>query len=109
MTPAVSPDRATEQAPDRVRPQLLDADVPPSKQLSALPTSERDPTSAKLTRAIGPSHAHRSLYARPETLDLIREIAFKNHISAQSLYREGLLMMLQKRGFYLDKRIDDVW
>ncbi|TXN01390.1 hypothetical protein FV222_10760 [Methylobacterium sp. WL103] len=53
-------------------------------------------------------YAHRSLYAKPETLDLIREIAFKERISAQALYREGLFLMLRKRGHYKDKHIDDV-
>ncbi|MCK2056989.1 hypothetical protein [Methylobacterium sp. 37f] len=52
--------------------------------------------------------AHRSLYAKPETLDLIREIAFRERISAQSLYREGLLLMLQSRGHYEDKGLEDV-
>ncbi|GJD99255.1 hypothetical protein [Methylobacterium isbiliense] len=52
--------------------------------------------------------AHRSLYARPETLDLIREIAFRDRVSAQSLYREGLLLMLRQRGYFLNKGIDDV-
>ncbi|MHC2021331.1 hypothetical protein [Methylobacterium sp. CM6247] len=52
--------------------------------------------------------AHRSLYASPETLDLIRQIAYEERISAQRLYREGLLMMLQARGHYGNKTVDDV-
>ena len=57
---------------------------------------------------VRPVQAHRSLYARPETLDLIREIAFRDRVSAQSLYREGLLLMLRQRGYFLNKGIDDV-
>lgn len=55
-----------------------------------------------------PRHVHRSLYASAETFDLIREIAHAKRIPAQELYREGLLLMLQKRGYYRDKTAEDI-
>lgn len=80
-TGALSPDSASEQ--------LRDGDVP---------------TPSPDTK----DYAHRSLYARPETLELIRELAFKERTSAQALYREGLFLMLRERGEFLDKTKDDV-
>ncbi|GJD73850.1 hypothetical protein CFIICLFH_2080 [Methylobacterium goesingense] len=51
---------------------------------------------------------HRSLYAKPETFDLIRRLAFETNTTAQALYREGLLLMLQKRGHAQGKSSEDI-
>ncbi len=51
---------------------------------------------------------HVSLYAAPETLKAIKRLALDNDTTAQALYREGLLLMLQKYGLYLDKGLEDV-
>jgi hypothetical protein len=48
------------------------------------------------------------LYTSAETFDLIRQIAFHEKTSAQALYREGLLLMLQRRGHYIGKTNEDV-
>lgn len=116
ITPSPSHNRVIEQSRENVGAQLHDADVP-----AALPELQEpeirapQPTARsgrkKVERSAEPEskdYVHRSLYARPETLELIREIAFKERISAQSLYREGLFLMLRARGHYEDKTIDDV-
>lgn len=116
ITPAPSHNRATEQAPDDVVAQLHDADVPaaapdPEEPDAPAPRPAARSGRSKAKQAAEPElkdYAHRSLYAKPETLELIREIAFKERISAQALYREGLFLMLRKRGHYKDKTIDDV-
>jgi hypothetical protein len=53
-------------------------------------------------------HVHRSLYASAKTIALIRRIAYENNTSAQELYREGLLLMLQKHGHYMDNTLEDI-
>lgn len=80
----------TEQSHDNVSEQLRDDDVP-----TPATDTPKD-------------YAHRSLYARKETFDKIRRLAFESGISAQALYREGLFLMLQKRGIFQDETIDDV-
>lgn len=55
-----------------------------------------------------PRHVHRSLYASAGTIKLIRQIACDEDTSAQALYREGLLLMLQQRGHYRDKTAEDI-
>lgn len=96
--------------------QLRDDDVP-----AVTPDSAQEAKEPTLRRASGggrsnaqaggaefKDYAHRSLYARPETLDLIRELAFKERKSAQALYREGLFLMLRARGQFEGKTEDDV-
>lgn len=114
----------SEHSHNHVITQLRDDEVPDavSVALSTPPEPAQEPKTAPAsTKARGRGNvksksvadenagmAHRSLYAKPETLDLIREIAFKERISAQSLYREGLLLMLQGRGHLKGKTVDDV-
>lgn len=43
-------------------------------------------------------YVQRSLYAREETFERIREFAFKSRRPAQELYREGLFLLLKKYG-----------
>ena len=43
-------------------------------------------------------YIQRSLYAREETFERIREFAFKSRRPAQELYREGLFLLLKKYG-----------
>lgn len=113
---APSHNHATTHLRDDVPTQLHDDDVP-----AALPEPQKPETSApqpapRSARVKGKQaaetelkdYAHRSLYAKPETLELIRQIAFNKRVSAQHLYREGLLLMLQEHGHYEDKTIDDV-
>lgn len=109
MTPH-SHNNVNEQTRDHVTKQLHDDDIPVVLEDKTPPAKEaprrgRKPQAAE---AESKDYAHRSLYARPETLDLIREIAFKDRTSAQALYREGLLLMLKERGHYQDKTVDDV-
>ena len=40
----------------------------------------------------------RSLYARAETFELFRKLAFERRTTMQALYREGLLLVLEKYG-----------
>ena len=116
IAPAPSHNRVVEQAPDDVVAQLHDADVPaaaPEPQEPAAPAPRPAARSSRSSVKQAPEpelkdYAHRSLYAKPETLDLIREIAFKERVSAQALYREGLFLMLRERGHYKDKTVDDV-
>lgn len=118
IAPPPSHNHASEQSPDDVPAQLHDADVPdalPEPRRAEI-TAAAPRSAARLGRARGKSatetelqdYAHRSLYAKPETLDLIRKIAFEERTSAQALYREGLLLMLRERGLYKDKTSDDV-
>lgn len=107
---AKPPDHISKQLPDKVIEQLRDDDVP-----AVLPDTAPGPEATETKRTKGRNagnelkdYAHRSLYARPETLELIRELAFKDRTSAQALYREGLFLMLRKRGQFLDKTVDDV-
>lgn len=106
----------TEQSHGSVTEQLHDDDVP---AVSPEPAQESEASSRRRgsgrgrasTQADSPEfkdYAHRSLYARPETLDLIRELAFKERKSAQALYREGLFLMLRERGLFEGKTEDDV-
>lgn len=106
----------TTQAHDSVTKQLRDDDVP-----AVIPDPVQEPDASSRHRSPGAGrasaqaggaelkdYAHRSLYARPETLDLIRELAFKERKSAQALYREGLFLMLRARGLFEGKTEDDV-
>ena len=74
------------QAPDDVPAQLRDDEIPGGR------------SQGRAARGTREGDAHRSLYAKPETFDLIRRLAFETNTTAQALYREGLLLMLQKRG-----------
>lgn len=104
------------QSHNQVIAQLRDDEVPDASVISlpVEPTPSPVPPKLKGKAKAKPADddtagmAHRSLYAKPETLEKIREIAFKERVSAQSLYREGLLLMLQGRGYFEDKTLDDV-
>lgn len=85
------------QSHEDVPVQLRDSDVP-----NTVAASRR---AAKGTRE---GDVHRSLYAKPETMELVRRIAFEDGTTAQALYREGLLLMLQKRGHCAGMSADDL-
>lgn len=53
-------------------------------------------------------YAHRSLYARAETFEVIRKLAFEKGTSAQAIYREGLFLVLQRYGALDGKSLDDM-
>lgn len=114
VKPAQSHDHASEHVRGDVSAHLSDEDVPtisPDPDPAApAPRAARMPRGAKVKPAEPElkDYAHRSLYAKPETLELIRRIAFEEHTSAQALYREGLFLMLRKRGYYRDKTLHDV-
>lgn len=116
ITPAPSHNHVSEQARDDVIAQLHDTDVPaavpePLEPDVPAPRAVARSGRTRVKQAAEPEvkdYAHRSLYAKPETLELIRQIAFEERISAQALYREGLFLMLRKRGHFKDKSLDDV-
>lgn len=89
-------DHITTQPHDDVPAQLRDDEIPGGKG------------QGRAARGTREGDAHRSLYAKPETFDLIRRIAFENNTTAQALYREGLLLMLQARGQATGKDADDI-
>lgn len=105
-----------KQSPENAIAQLHDDDVP-----AVSPETAQEPEASSRRRGSGTNrtgaqaggsefkdYAHRSLYARPETLELIRQLAFKERKSAQALYREGLFLMLRARGLFEGKTEDDV-
>jgi len=121
VQPAPSHENTAAQSHDDVIVQLRDDEVPnvmsvtPSASEVVEPVTTATSAISRVRKARAKPQAeeaagmaHRSLYASPETLDLIRRIAFEERISAQSLYREGLLLMLQARGHYQHKSVDDV-
>ena len=79
-------DHITTQPHDDAITQLRDDEIPGGKAVGRAGRGTRE------------GDVHRSLYAKPETFDLIRRLAFETNTTAQALYREGLLLMLQKRG-----------
>ncbi|TXN73404.1 hypothetical protein [Methylobacterium sp. WL6] len=81
-----SPDHIATQSPEDVPTQLRDDEIPGGKG------------QGRAARGTREGDVHRSLYAKPETFDLIRRLAFETNTTAQALYREGLFLMLQKRG-----------
>ena len=100
-------------------PEIRDDEIPAAEpnvlpDLTAVPEANADPVPAKRGKAakrqdVEPKElAQRPLYARPETLDLIRTIAFEKRTTAQALYREGLFLMLRKHGYFKDKTLNDV-
>lgn len=89
-------DHTTAQAPDSAPTQLRDDEIPGGK------------AGGRAARGTREGDIHRSLYAKPETFDLIRRLAFETNTTAQALYREGLLLMLQKRGHALGKDSEDI-
>lgn len=89
------------QSHSNVTEKLHDGDVP-------IADSETGGTKGRNTGGELKDYAHRSLYARPETLELIRVLAFKERKSAQALYREGLFLMLKKYGLFKDRTEEDI-
>lgn len=81
-----APDHITTQTHESADTQLRDEDIPGGKAVGRAARGTRE------------GDVHRSLYAKPETFDLIRRLAFDSNTTAQALYREGLFLMLQKRG-----------
>ena len=102
--------------PDDIQPdthtatQLSDADIPAGDVAApaAAPAVEAQPVKAKPAKPEPKELAQRPLYAHPETLDLIRTLAFQERTTAQALYREGLHLMLKKRGHFKDRPLGDV-
>lgn len=89
-------DHITTQSPENVLAQLRDEEIPGGA------------TTGRAARGTREGDVHRSLYAKPETFELIRRLAFKNNTTAQALFREGLLLMLQKRGHAQNKGSEDI-
>lgn len=89
-------DHIATQSPDHVSAQLRDEEIPGGK------------AQGRAARGTREGDAHRSLYAKPETFELIRRIAFEKNTTAQALYREGLLLMLQKHGQAAGRDPDDI-
>lgn len=117
VRPPQSHNQAVAQLRDDAVVQLRDDDVPdalPEPEPAQAPPEEelRPARRARRTKANAEpelkDYAHRSLYARPETFELVRKLAFEKRVSAQDLYREGLFLMLRKHGQFRDKRLDDV-
>ncbi len=79
-------DHITTHSTEDVPVQLRDEEIPGGK------------SKGRAARGTREGDAHRSLYAKPETFELIRRLAFETDTTAQALYREGLLLMLQKHG-----------
>lgn len=111
---AASHNHASAQAHEQAVAQLHDADVPSvsadlkSETPLPRPAARSSRTKAKAVEPELKDYAHRSLYARPETFDLIRELAFTKRTSAQALYREGLFLMLKAHGKLDGKKLDDM-
>lgn len=102
------------QGHDSPSAPLRDEDVPegtsqPTASLRMDPLSRRHSSRGEAAPHQTPlREVHRSLYTSAETFDLIRQIAFDEKTSAQALYREGLLLMLQRRGKYIGKTAEDI-
>ena len=89
-------DHIATQSPDDAPAQLRDDEIPGGKG------------QGRAARGTREGDAHRSLYAKPETFDLIRRLAFEKNTTAQALYREGLLLMLQKHEKAIGKDAEDI-
>lgn len=89
-------DHIATQLPDNAPAQLRDEEIPGGKG------------QGRAARGTREGDVHRSLYAKPETFDLIRRLAFEKNTTAQALYREGLLLMLQKHGHAAGKDGEDI-
>lgn len=74
--------------------------VPSRRELARLRRMEPKPEPA--------DYAQRSLYAREETFERFRQLAFTNKTAAQALYREGLYLVLQKYGQADGLTVDDM-
>ncbi|MET3695391.1 hypothetical protein [Methylobacterium goesingense] len=88
-------DHVNTQSDEHADTQLRDDEIPGGK-------------GGRAGRGTREGDVHRSLYAKPETFDLIRRLAFETNTTAQALYREGLLLMLQKRGHAQGKSSEDI-
>ncbi|MCJ2110129.1 hypothetical protein MKK64_02700 [Methylobacterium sp. E-025] len=91
-----TPDHLTTQPHENADTQLRDDEIPGGKAVG------------RATRGSREGDVHRSLYAKPETFDLIRRLAFETNTTAQALYREGLFLMLQKRGHARGNEPEDI-
>jgi hypothetical protein len=89
-------DHIATQSPDDAPVQLRDEEIPGGKG------------QGRAARGTREGDAHRSLYAKPETFELIRRLAFEKNTTAQALYREGLLLMLQRHGQAAGKEPDEI-
>lgn len=89
-------DHIATQSTDDATAQLRDDQIPGGA------------TTGRAARGTREGDIHRSLYAKPETFELIREIAHQNKTTAQALFREGLLLMLQKRGYAKGKDSEEI-
>lgn len=89
-------DHIATQSPDDAAMQLRDDEIPGGKG------------QGRAARGTREGDAHRSLYAKTETFELIRRLAFEKNTTAQALYREGLLLMLQKHGQATGQDPDDI-
>lgn len=109
-----SHNQALAQEHDSIAAPLRNEDVPegtsqPTASLRIDPLSRRHSSRGEVApHQVPPREVHRSLYTSAETFDLIRQIAFDEKTSAQALYREGLLLMLQRRGKYIGKTAEDI-
>lgn len=89
-------DHIATQSPEDAAAHLRDDEIPGAKGAGRAGRGTRE------------GDVHRSLYAKPETFELVRRLAFEANTTAQALYREGLLLMLQKRGLAQGKGSEDI-
>ncbi|WP_238262554.1 hypothetical protein [Methylobacterium mesophilicum] len=85
---------------DAAAASLGNAAIPPRREAAILRREQSKPAPV--------DYDQRSLYARPETFELIRKLAFEKRTTMQALYREGLFLMLQRHGQVQGKRVDDM-
>lgn len=90
--------------PDDPGPTVQQDDRTPVQSYEGTPVRSvaerrRRPSRAKVDAKPEPAdYIQRSLYAREETFERIREFAFRSRRPAQELYREGLFLLLKKYG-----------
>ena len=97
---------AHDKAPIQAVPMLTAAGIDPAR--SGQDCRATAASSGKGVRRVRYEQPHVSLYASPGTLKLIKQTALDEDTTAQALYREGLLRMLQARGLYRGKTVADI-
>lgn len=99
------------QSHDDVKVQLNDDDVPEAVAPQARPIRgarlEPRPKRTRAPKGSRVGNEQQPLYARTETMDLIRAVAHREGVSAQTLYREGLMRVLHARGLLLNRQSAD--
>lgn len=85
-----TPEDASKAETVRPARRRKESSVPSRREAARLRRMEPKPEPA--------DYAQRSLYAREETFERFRQLAFTNKTAAQALYREGLYLVLKKYG-----------